>query len=80
MCSSDLDGPIGAVMTPGPITVAAGSRLSDAIALLEARRLSELPVVAGDGRAVGLLDIVDLVGLVPADETETSTSATSAAA
>jgi arabinose-5-phosphate isomerase len=60
-----LDAPIGQVMTGRPATVPAGTRLRDAVAILEARRLSELPVVAADGRIVGLLDIVDLVGLVP---------------
>ncbi|HBB73365.1 MAG TPA: KpsF/GutQ family sugar-phosphate isomerase [Planctomycetaceae bacterium] len=59
-----LDGPIAAVMTRRPLVVAAGSRLRDAIAILEARRVSELPVVDPSGRPAGLLDIVDLVGLV----------------
>jgi arabinose-5-phosphate isomerase len=75
-----LDGPIGGVMTRHPTTVAVGSRVSDAIALLEARRISELPVLAPDGRAVGLLDIVDLVGLVPADGAVVATGVAGAAA
>ena len=62
-----LDGPIGRVMTLRPTTVIAGTRLRDAVAILEARRLSELPVLGRDGRPCGLLDIVDLVGLVPAE-------------
>jgi arabinose-5-phosphate isomerase len=60
-----LDAPIGQVMTARPTTVPVGARLRDAVAILEARRLSELPVVDSEGRVVGLLDIVDLVGLVP---------------
>lgn len=60
-----LDGAIRDVMTGRPTTVAAGTRLRDALAVLESRRLSELPVVDADGRPLGLLDIVDLVGLVP---------------
>ena len=60
-----LDEPIGRVMTARPTTVPVGTRLRDAVAVLEARRLSELPVLGGDGRPCGLLDIVDLVGLVP---------------
>jgi arabinose-5-phosphate isomerase len=60
-----LDAPIGHVMTARPTTVPAGTRLRDAVAVLEARRLSELPVVEPDGRVAGLLDVVDLVGLVP---------------
>ena len=62
-----IDGPIQGVMTVRPTTVAAGTRLRDAVAVLESRRLSELPVVDGSGRPLGLLDIVDLVGLVPAE-------------
>jgi arabinose-5-phosphate isomerase len=60
-----IDGPISDVMTRRPTTVAVGSRVSDAIALLETRRISELPVLSADGLTVGLLDIVDLVGLAP---------------
>lgn len=60
-----IDGAIRGVMTGCPTSVAAGTRLRDAVALLESRRLSELPVVDADGRPVGLLDIVDLVGLTP---------------
>jgi arabinose-5-phosphate isomerase len=75
-----IDGPIGAVMTRRPTTVAVGSRLSDALAILETRRISELPVLAADGRPVGLLDIVDLVGLVPAEEASRFVRSPSAAA
>jgi len=64
-----LDGPIEQVMTGRPTTVAAGTRLRDAVVLLDARRLSELPVIDDHGRPVGLLDIVDLVGLVPPSAT-----------
>jgi len=60
-----IDGPIGDVMTARPTTVAAGTRLRDAVEVLETRRLSELPVVDASGRPVGLLDVVDLVGMVP---------------
>jgi len=62
-----IDGAISGVMTSRPTTVAAGMRLRDAVAVLESRRLSELPVVDADGRPLGLLDIVDLVGLMPAE-------------
>ena len=59
-----IDRPISEVMTESPIVVPVGTRLGDAVAILEARRLSELPVVDASGKAVGLVDIVDLVGLV----------------
>ena len=60
-----LDAAIKTVMTARPATVPVGTRLRDAVAILETRRLSELPVTDGAGKVVGLLDIVDLVGLVP---------------
>ena len=62
-----LDEPIGRVMTSRPTTLPVGTRLRDAVAILDSRRLSELPVLDHDGRPVGLLDVVDLVGLVPAE-------------
>ncbi|MFM8292460.1 MAG: SIS domain-containing protein [Planctomycetia bacterium] len=74
-----LDGPIGRVMTARPTTVPAGTRLGDAVALLESRRLSELPVLAADGRPCGLLDIVDLVGLVPREAAAAPRAGTAAA-
>lgn len=67
---SALDCPISGVMTARPTTVPVGTRLRDALSILEARRLSELPVVDGAGRVAGLLDIVDLVGLVPPEMLE----------
>jgi arabinose-5-phosphate isomerase len=65
---ADLDGPIRAVMTPDPITVPVGTRLREALDLLRACKISELPVVDGGGRPVGLLDITDVIGLVAAEE------------
>ncbi len=58
-----LDRPIGEVMTSQPTAARIGSRLEEAIGLLESRRLSELPVLDETGRPHGLLDIVDLVGV-----------------
>jgi arabinose-5-phosphate isomerase len=65
-----LDKPIAEVMTGTPITVPAGTRVLDAVELLSRRKISELPVVDGAGRPVGLLDITDLIGLVPSDDAE----------
>ncbi|MEO2000528.1 MAG: CBS domain-containing protein, partial [Pirellulales bacterium] len=45
-----------------PISVPEGTRLEDAVSLLDRRRLSELPVVDTSGCPSGLLDVVDLVG------------------
>jgi arabinose-5-phosphate isomerase len=75
-----LDAAIGHVMTARPTTVPVGMRLRDAVAILEARRLSELPVVDQAGKIVGLLDIVDLVGLVPDEAIQQPQSCRPAAA
>ena len=39
--------------------------MSEAVALMAQRKISELPVVDGDGRPVGLIDVTDVVGLLP---------------
>ncbi|MDO7682508.1 MAG: KpsF/GutQ family sugar-phosphate isomerase [Pirellulales bacterium] len=57
-----LDRPIGEVMTSEPISVLEGTRLEDAVSLLDTRRISELPVVNERGCPSGLIDIVDLAG------------------
>jgi arabinose-5-phosphate isomerase len=65
-----LDRPIAEVMTPQPITVTIGTRLIDAVELLQRRKISELPIVDAAGRPIGLLDITDLIGLIPKEEAE----------
>jgi arabinose-5-phosphate isomerase len=65
-----LDRPVGEVMTPEPITVPVGTRLVDAVEIIKHRKISELPVVDGAGRPVGLLDITDVIGLIPKEEAE----------
>jgi len=62
---SDLDIPIRSAMTSGPRTVAAGSPLSAAVTMLAESKISELPVVDADTRPLGLIDITDVVGLLP---------------
>jgi arabinose-5-phosphate isomerase len=57
-----LDRPIAEVMTRDPITVSAGTRVTEAMAVLHRHKISELPVVDDAGRPVGLLDITDLIG------------------
>ncbi|MEX0718333.1 MAG: KpsF/GutQ family sugar-phosphate isomerase [Planctomycetaceae bacterium] len=63
-----LDGPISAVMTAGPLTISPDAPLLEAVELLSARKVSELPVVDDAGRPVGLIDITDVIGLMPRDE------------
>jgi arabinose-5-phosphate isomerase len=55
-------------MTPNPFQAALATRVVDAVELLSRHKISELPVVDPDGRPVGLLDITDLIGLMPAEE------------
>jgi arabinose-5-phosphate isomerase len=64
---ADLDRPIGEVMTADPVQVTVGARLAEAVEALKARKLSELPVVDRGGRLVGLIDLTDVIGLVPAE-------------
>jgi arabinose-5-phosphate isomerase len=65
-----LDRPIREVMTADPLTVTQGTRVADAVEILRHHRISELPVVDASGRPVGLLDITDVIGLLPAEEAE----------
>jgi arabinose-5-phosphate isomerase len=69
-----LDRPIKDVMTADPLTVVQGSRLLEAVEILRGHKISELPVVDGAGRPLGLIDITDLIGLAlieaPASEVE----------
>jgi len=64
---AELDQPICEVMTRQPVTIRAGAWMSEAVALLARRKISELPVVDADGKPVGMIDITDVVGLLPQD-------------
>jgi arabinose-5-phosphate isomerase len=66
-----LDEPIRNVMTAEPFTIPIGTRLSVALDLLRAHKISELPVLDEAGKPVGMLDITDVLGLVPADAAPT---------
>lgn len=60
-----LDRPIREVMTKSPLTINADSLLHEAIEMLSSRKISELPVVDEDGQPIGLIDITDVIGLMP---------------
>ncbi len=64
---ADLDRPIGEIMTVDPKRVRVGAMLSDAVELLKTHKISELPVVDRSNHLVGLIDVTDLIGLVPAE-------------
>ncbi len=60
-----LDRPIREVMTPRPVTISRTAILGEAVELLAERKLSELPVVDDDHFPVGMIDITDLIALMP---------------
>jgi arabinose-5-phosphate isomerase len=64
---ADLDRPIGEIMTVDPKRVRVEAMLSDAVELLKSHKISELPVVDRSNHLVGLIDVTDLIGLVPAE-------------
>jgi arabinose-5-phosphate isomerase len=63
-----IDGPIGDVMTRAPQRVRLGAPLSAALEILAGRKISELPVVDRDDRPVGMIDITDVVGILPRED------------
>lgn len=63
--NADFDRPIADVMTRRPTTIVVGSMLADAVAIMAERKFSELPVVDAAGLPVGLLDVTDLVEMIP---------------
>lgn len=62
---SQLDTPISAVMTRNPTTVSPQMRLEDVVEILSARKVSEIPVVDAEQKPVGMIDITDVIGLLP---------------
>jgi arabinose-5-phosphate isomerase len=65
---SALDEPIRESMTRNPTTITIGGRLSEAVDCLVDLKISELPVVDDQGRPRGLIDITDVVSLLPPGE------------
>lgn len=63
-----LDRPIAEVMTRDPVTIGPAARMAEALDIFRTRKISELPVVDPDRKPLGLLDITDLIGLLPPDE------------
>ena len=51
------------VMTPDPYRIRVGATLADAVEMMKAHKISELPVVDRGDRLVGLIDVTDLIGL-----------------
>lgn len=61
-----MSSPIAEVMTKNPTTVSVGTLAFEALNVMDEREFDNIPVVDADGRAVGILDIQDLMkaGLV----------------
>ena len=71
-----FDGPIRAVMTRDPLTIRNGALMTEAVALMADRKISELPIVDERRRPTGLIDVTDVVGLFPQlDESSPATVA-----
>src|SRR5208337_1722918 len=64
---AELDRQIGEIMTIDPKRVRVGALLGDAVELMKTHKISELPVVDRGNRLLGLIDVTDLIGLVPAE-------------
>jgi arabinose-5-phosphate isomerase len=62
-----LDQPISNVMTQQPTTVGQEARFGDIVELLATRKFSEIPVIDELGQPVGLIDITDVLGWLPAE-------------
>jgi arabinose-5-phosphate isomerase len=69
---ASLDRPVREVMTRSPRSIRTGSGMNLALEILADRKISELPVIDPDGRPIGLIDITDVVGLLPRDATDDS--------
>jgi arabinose-5-phosphate isomerase len=60
-----LSKPIAEVMTKNPITASPSWFVQDALTLFRTYQVSEIPVIDEMGRPVGILDITDMVDLLP---------------
>jgi len=64
-----LGAAIGDVMTASPAVVTAGTMLPAAVDVLASRKISELPVVDAAGKPLGMIDITDVLAMLPSEET-----------
>ncbi|MBX3439004.1 MAG: KpsF/GutQ family sugar-phosphate isomerase [Planctomycetaceae bacterium] len=71
---NQFDRPIRDVMTCHPVTVLEDDTLGQVVDMLAGRKFSELPVVNARDEPVGLIDITDVIGLLPAAEESASNS------
>jgi arabinose-5-phosphate isomerase len=67
-CDAAFDQPVRQVMTANPAKVEQGTRLPEAVEILRTKKISELPVVDEQNHPVGLIDITDVMSLLPAEK------------
>jgi len=60
-----FDKPICEAMTRKPSFIRSGRHMSEAVAIVSARKISELPVLDKDDAPIGMLDVTDLVDFFP---------------
>jgi arabinose-5-phosphate isomerase len=63
-----IDAPIRDVMTKNPITIRTHTLLGEVVEILSRKKVSELPVVADDDTPIGMVDITDVIGLIPLED------------
>ena len=63
-----LDRPIAEVMTLEPLRIGTQSSVDEAVQLMQQQRISELPVVDSSNCPVGMVDITDVIGLMPGEQ------------
>ena len=66
----DLDRPLAEVMTRTPKTLTPSAPLSEACELLARHHISEVPVLDECARPIGLVDITDVLALMPLEWNE----------
>lgn len=62
-----IDEPVSTVMTREPTTTRPDVLLPAATTLMSEKKISELPVIDEDGYPLGLIDITDLLDILPAE-------------
>ena len=58
--AAPLSGTVAEAMTQSPTTISSGAVATEALKLMEERKITSLPVVAPDGRLLGVIQIHDL--------------------
>jgi len=54
----------GDIMTQPPVTIRPETSIGKAAAIMEEKRIRRLPVVDDDGRLVGIVSLIDMVGAI----------------